>query len=67
MRELDAQAFHPGKNVTYAQQVQSLREAGYAINVWTVNEESEMRELIAMGVTGIFTDFPQNLKPLLQP
>jgi glycerophosphoryl diester phosphodiesterase len=67
MRELDAQAFHPGKNVTYAKQVQELRAAGYAVNVWTVNEEAEMLELIEMGVTGIITDFPQSLKPLIQP
>jgi glycerophosphoryl diester phosphodiesterase len=67
MRELDAQAFHPGKNVTYAKQVLELRAAGYAVNVWTVNEEAEMQELIAMGVTGIITDFPQSLKPLVQP
>ncbi len=67
MRELDAQAFHPGRRVTYAKQVQSLRAAGYAINVWTVNDEAEMRELIEMGVTGIITDFPQILKPLLRP
>jgi glycerophosphoryl diester phosphodiesterase len=67
MQELDAQAFHPGRNVTYAKQVQSLRSAGYPINVWTVNEEAEMRALIEMGVTGIITDFPQSMKALLQP
>lgn len=63
MQELNAQAFHPSKKITYAKQVQALRAQGYAVNVWTVNEESEMLELIAMGVTGIFTDFPQKLKP----
>lgn len=67
MRELDAQAFHPGKNVTYAKQVQELRAAGYGVNVWTVNEEAEMLELIEMGVTGIITDYPQNLKPIVRP
>lgn len=67
MQELDAQAFHPGSKVTFAKQVQSLRAAGYAVNVWTVNEAAEMLELIEMGVTGIFTDYPQDLKPLLQP
>lgn len=67
MEELDAQAFHPGMQVTYAKQVQSLREAGYDVNVWTVNEESDLRDLIAMGVTGIITDFPQDFVPLLRP
>jgi glycerophosphoryl diester phosphodiesterase len=67
MQDLEAQAFHPGKKVTYAQQVKALLEEGYGVNVWTVNEEAEMRDLIEMGVTGIITDFPQTLKPLLQP
>ena len=63
METLDAQAFHPGMKVTYAKQVQALREAGYEVNVWTVNEESDVRDLIAMGVTGIITDYPQNFVP----
>ncbi len=67
MREMDAQAFHPSMKHTYAKQVQALREAGYSVNVWTVNEESDMQDLIAMGVSGIFTDFPQLLKSLLAP
>lgn len=66
LQELDAQAFHPGKKYTYAKQVQALREAGYDVNVWTVNEEAEMLALIEMGVTGIITDFPQQLKPIFE-
>jgi len=67
MKELDAQAFHPGLKVTYEKQVKSLLDAGYAVNVWTVNEESDMRKLIEMGVTGIITDFPQRAFTLLNP
>jgi glycerophosphoryl diester phosphodiesterase len=67
MREMDAQAYHPSMKYTYAKQVQELREAGYAVNVWTVNEESDMQELIEMGVTGIITDFPQILKAKMNP
>lgn len=66
LQEYDAQAFHPGIKVTYAKQVQALREAGYAVNVWTVNEEADLLELVEMGVTGIFTDFPQTLKPAVE-
>jgi glycerophosphoryl diester phosphodiesterase len=59
MRTLDAQAYHPGRNVTHAQQVQALLAEGYDVNVWTVNDPAEMQALIEMGVTGIITDFPQ--------
>jgi glycerophosphoryl diester phosphodiesterase len=67
MQELDAQAFHPSIKTTYPNQVQLLRENGYDINVWTVNEISDMEALIDMGVTGIITDFPQRFVPLMNP
>jgi glycerophosphoryl diester phosphodiesterase len=66
MEALGAQAFHPRINLAFAEQVDKLRDAGYGVNVWTVNEESEMKELVEMGVSGIFTDFPQRLKPLVE-
>jgi glycerophosphoryl diester phosphodiesterase len=61
MEELEAQAFHPGMKVTYAEQVKLLRENGYDVNVWTVNDVADAEKLIEMGVTGIITDFPQRL------
>lgn len=33
---------------------------------WTINEESEMEELIRLGVQGIITDYPARLKKVLQ-
>ncbi|SMX53823.1 Glycerophosphoryl diester phosphodiesterase [Brevefilum fermentans] len=67
MKKLNAQAFHPGIKVTLAAQVQQLRENNYGVNVWTVNDVSDMERLIEMGVTGIITDFPQRLYPILNP
>lgn len=34
--------------------------------MWTINEASEMRELIAMGVSGINTDRPDILLEVLK-
>lgn len=31
---------------------------GFAVHVWTVNEESQMRKLLAMGVDALITDVP---------
>lgn len=67
MQELDAQAFHPGIKVTYAVQVKLLRENGYDVNVWTVNDVADIEKLVEMGVTGIITDFPQQFYPVLHP
>jgi glycerophosphoryl diester phosphodiesterase len=48
------------------QELRELGQAGIRFNVWTVNDEAEMKELIAAGVQGIFTDFPQALVALLK-
>jgi glycerophosphoryl diester phosphodiesterase len=41
--------------------VREVTSQGIAINLFTVNEEDDMRRFIAAGVTGLFTDFPQRL------
>ncbi len=48
------------------ERIQRLRAAGRGVNVWVVNEESDMRRLLAWGVTGIFTDFPHRLARVLR-
>lgn len=45
--------------------VQAAHRAGMAVHVWTIDEEDEMRELIAMGVDGIMTDRPSVLAGVL--
>lgn len=66
LKELSAQAYHPSKDVIIDKQVKELRQAGYDVYVWTVNEEDEMRKFIEMGVSGIITDFPQKLNEILK-
>ena len=41
------------------------RRHGYRVNVWTVNEEAEMRKLVELGVDGIITDRPALLSRIL--
>jgi glycerophosphoryl diester phosphodiesterase len=38
--------------------VKQIHAAGLRVFVYTVNDPADMRELIALGVDGIFTDFP---------
>ncbi len=40
-------------------------DLGLQVNVWTVNEAERMRELIAMGVDGIITDYPDRLRQVV--
>jgi glycerophosphoryl diester phosphodiesterase len=39
---------------------------GLPVHVWTVNEESEMRRLLDLGVDGLMTDHPRVLKRVLE-
>jgi glycerophosphoryl diester phosphodiesterase len=41
--------------------VAAAHRIGVEVHVWTVNETAEMRELLAMGVDGIITNYPSRL------
>ncbi|HET8940214.1 MAG TPA: glycerophosphodiester phosphodiesterase family protein [Polyangiales bacterium] len=71
---LDADAYHPscdGLGLRAAvpeldvHTIDAVRDSGKHINVWTCNDAASMRKLIAAGVTGIVTDYPDRLAPLL--
>ena len=49
------------------EKVREVTSQGIAVNLFTVNEEDDMRCFIAAGVTGLFTDFPQKLAALTVP
>jgi glycerophosphoryl diester phosphodiesterase len=77
---LDADAYHPGcvggcDSIGFqsldgrldAATISELRGAGKHINVWTCNDPHQMTQLMALGVTGIVTDYPERLHALLEP
>ncbi len=45
--------------------IAAARRIGVEMHVWTIDEEAEMRELLALGVDGIITNFPARLLKLL--
>lgn len=63
--DLRADAYHPGLEGLERATVEAARNAGYGVNVWTVNEKADMRRLLEWGVSGIFTDFPDRLVEVL--
>jgi glycerophosphoryl diester phosphodiesterase len=65
LRGLRAQAYHPRLHTISLREIFELRQEGFQVMIWVVNDEKTMRDLIAAGVSGIFTDFPQRLAPLL--
>ncbi len=53
------------KEVT-REKIDLAHQLGLEVVVWTVNEPRRMEELVAMGVDGIITDYPDRLRAVLQ-
>lgn len=51
-------ALHPERTLCTHARVESLRARGLAVNVWTVNDPGEARDLSRLGVDGLITDDP---------
>ncbi|WP_235001751.1 glycerophosphoryl diester phosphodiesterase [Arcanobacterium ihumii] len=51
-----ASYIHPEDATLTPEMVTAFRDAGYGVNVWTVNSKARANELFNWGVTGVFTD-----------
>ena len=58
---------HRGVEIVTARSVAAFHAAGVEVHVWTINDEAEMRELLALGVDGLVTDRCDLALPLLPP
>ena len=43
------------------QNISKIQKAGFKVYPWTVNKPEEINALIALGVDGIITDFPERV------
>jgi len=58
LKELGAIALNPNEKHLDEATVKAVRAAGFGVLPWTVNAPARMASLVAWGVTGIITDFP---------
>jgi len=58
---IGAEAIHPGLNAVTRANVRRAHEAGLRVNVYTANLWRTIRALIALGVDGIFSDYPERV------
>lgn len=61
-REYRSMAFNCSRKQLSEKWMDSLRESGIPVFIYTVNKEKEMKRLIDMGVSGIFSDKPDVLR-----
>ena len=59
------EALNPSLRMATQEHVRWAKSKGYGLYVWTVDEEPEMRRLIALGVDGIITNKPDLLRQVL--
>ena len=64
-RNVQADAIHPFFYGIVPEIVKGCKENKIEINAWTVDDEDSMRSLIALGIDGIITDFPDKARKVL--
>lgn len=62
---IGAAAVHLCRTLTRPEHVRALLARGLLVNVWTVNEPAEARDLAGLGVSGIITDAPGEIRAAL--
>jgi glycerophosphoryl diester phosphodiesterase len=65
-RALQIPRQHQGMPLVTPASVAAAHALGIEVHVWTVNEVDEMRELLALGVDGIITDYPARLTDVVR-
>lgn len=65
VKELGAIGYNPDLGSIHVSQIPALRAAGVDVNVWTINDLSEMRALVDHYATSVITDFPQRMNEVL--
>lgn len=60
-KKLQAYAVHPSLGIITQKNTREAQNAGFKVNVWTVNETEDISRMKNFGVDGIFSDFPERL------
>lgn len=64
-RAYNTTGFDSSDGKQYLSGINKVRKSGYSINVWTCNDKEEMRQLIAAGITGLISDYPNRVRAVL--
>ncbi|MDX8032191.1 glycerophosphodiester phosphodiesterase [Lentzea sp. BCCO 10_0856] len=66
VKSFGAKALSPVHTMTTKELVADAHGQGLAVIPWTVDEESRMHEVIATGIDGLITDYPDRLRKVLK-
>lgn len=57
---------HPQFEMVDEKYMEWAQKKGYRVNVWTVNEDADLKRMLSLEVDGIITDRPDHLHKLMQ-
>ncbi|CAL68573.1 glycerophosphodiester phosphodiesterase [Christiangramia forsetii] len=60
-KRLNAWTIHPSLGIITRDNTKLSQDAGFKVNVWTVNEREDIKRMIDFGVDGIISDYPNRL------
>ena len=61
-KELNAVAINPSYKTLTAENVKEIKDAGFKIFTYTVNEPEDIQNVVDLGVDGIFTNYPDRVQ-----
>ncbi|SIS41646.1 glycerophosphoryl diester phosphodiesterase [Zobellia uliginosa] len=61
-KDLNAEAINPSFKRLTAKNTQKIKEAGFKIFPWTVNEPQDILQMKRLGVDGIITNYPERIE-----
>lgn len=65
-RALQIPEAYEGMPILSEKLLEAAHRLGIEVHIWTVNEVEDMRRVLAMGVDGIMTDYPQRLRKVVE-
>lgn len=66
VKDAKADAAHPDYAQMTADNIKSIKDAGFFINVWTVDDEEDIKRMVDLGVSGIISNFPGKLCEIIK-
>lgn len=64
-RKVECRSIHLGTRSLQPGLVRAIKEAGFVVAAWTVNDPLEAMQLAELGVDEVFSDYPQDLLHLV--
>ncbi len=61
LHSLGVCAYHPACDITEPDLVRTVKDAGFMVNLWTVNEMHKASALLHAGADAFITDWPQRM------